>query len=236
MSYHVNPQTGEPGKCTAEIQCRFGSDADHYTDEVSARQAFEQSQSLTDVLKGAKSNSENPYARLQSQSAHEMSRFTEPTSIGDSGHTVRFENGRAITHYKNPGTDKFEDIPLGDLTQDSETVVSLITSDPDLDFINGDCGDLAWDLYDNCDDVEVVAQVWVKGDYASMHSIAKLKDGTYIDVLGHWSESEVLDTWKNLIDDDVEMRFDNPKPTRRPTEKGGLFEATRILSKYASNL
>lgn len=231
MPYHVNPQTGEPGLCTAAIQCRFGGTEEHYADTTSAREAFEKSQSLANVLKGDKTN---PYSHLQKKSAEQVKRFAEPMTI--NGHTVRLENGRAITRYKNPGTDKMEDIPLGDLTQDSETLINLINSDPDLDFINGDCGDLAWDLYDNCEDVEGVAQVWVKGDYASMHSIAKLKDGTYIDVLGHWSEAEVLDTWKNLIDDEVEMRFDNPKPTRRPTEQGGLFEATKILNNYVGNL
>jgi hypothetical protein len=39
-SYHINPETGEPGKCRALIKCRFG-DAEHYDTEESARVAFE---------------------------------------------------------------------------------------------------------------------------------------------------------------------------------------------------
>lgn len=184
------------------------------------------------MLKGSRSIEIDPYAEMKSASSEAMSVFSEPTQVGsrENLHTVRFENGRAFTKYRNVSRSVTEELPLGNLTRDSDTVVNLLTSDPDLDFINGDCGDLAWDLYDNCEDVEMVAQVWVKGDIESMHSIAKLKDGTYVDVLGQWSEEELLSAWKSLVNDDVEMRFGNPKPMRNPN--GGLFEATKILKNY----
>lgn len=38
--YHVNSQ-GEPGACSAEIQCPFGGDQQHYSSPANARQAFE---------------------------------------------------------------------------------------------------------------------------------------------------------------------------------------------------
>lgn len=235
MLYHVNPSTGEPGRCSAKVQCRFGDSDSHYPDESAAREAFENSQSLDDVLKGARSVETDPYAEMKSASSEAMSAFSEPVKIEsrENLHTVRFENGRAFTKYFNAGLNEHEELPLGNLTKDYDTVVRLLTSDPDLDFINGDCGDLAWDLYDNSEDVEMVAQLWVKGDIQSMHSIAKLKDGTYVDVLGQWSEEELLRAWKDLVNDDVEMRFGNPKPMRNPN--GGLFETTKILKNYISS-
>lgn len=49
--YHVNPQTGEPGECKAEIKCRFGSSEEHYTSAEAARKAFEQNQPLFPLKK-----------------------------------------------------------------------------------------------------------------------------------------------------------------------------------------
>lgn len=43
--YHVNPATGEPGKCRATKKpCPYGGDDVHYTSKEAARQAFEESQ------------------------------------------------------------------------------------------------------------------------------------------------------------------------------------------------
>jgi hypothetical protein len=40
--FHINPATGDPGECKAEIKCRFGSPEEHYTSPEAARKAFEQ--------------------------------------------------------------------------------------------------------------------------------------------------------------------------------------------------
>jgi hypothetical protein len=40
--YHINPETGKPGICRAEIKCRFGAKAEHYATKEEARGAFEE--------------------------------------------------------------------------------------------------------------------------------------------------------------------------------------------------
>lgn len=42
MPYHVNPRTGDPGQCSAKVQCPFGGDADHYETREAAAAAFEE--------------------------------------------------------------------------------------------------------------------------------------------------------------------------------------------------
>lgn len=42
--YHVNPETGNPNKCTATKQCRFGGDDKHYFSKEAAQLAFEKEQ------------------------------------------------------------------------------------------------------------------------------------------------------------------------------------------------
>lgn len=56
--YHVNPETGEPGECKAEIKCRFGSPEEHYTSAEAARKAFEDSQPLFPTQKREESEEE----------------------------------------------------------------------------------------------------------------------------------------------------------------------------------
>lgn len=44
MSFHLNPNTGEPGKCSASLKaCPFGGESEHYESETAARRAFEAS-------------------------------------------------------------------------------------------------------------------------------------------------------------------------------------------------
>lgn len=41
--YHINPSTGDPGKCSAKLgNCPFGSADEHYTSSEAAREAFEE--------------------------------------------------------------------------------------------------------------------------------------------------------------------------------------------------
>lgn len=46
MRYHINPATGEPGRCSAKNGgCPFGGENEHYTSPEAAREAFEASNS-----------------------------------------------------------------------------------------------------------------------------------------------------------------------------------------------
>lgn len=40
--YHINPETGNPGLCSAKINCPFGGDDVHYFSKEAAQKAFEE--------------------------------------------------------------------------------------------------------------------------------------------------------------------------------------------------
>lgn len=42
MKYHLNPETGTVGRCSAKRRCRFGDDSNHYPTEQLAREALEE--------------------------------------------------------------------------------------------------------------------------------------------------------------------------------------------------
>lgn len=47
--YHINPQTGDPGVCTAKIACRYGSSTEHYDSVDSARAHYERNMEAADA-------------------------------------------------------------------------------------------------------------------------------------------------------------------------------------------
>lgn len=45
VKWHINPETGKPGRCAAVYQCRFGaSEEEHYSNREDAQEAYERSQ------------------------------------------------------------------------------------------------------------------------------------------------------------------------------------------------
>lgn len=64
MSYHINPSTGDSGKCSAKPgNCPFGSDDEHYTSPEAARAAFEASQEVNTFHKAMSLKEMNAIAK-----------------------------------------------------------------------------------------------------------------------------------------------------------------------------
>ena len=58
--YHINPETGRPNQCTAKVQCRFGSDTQHFDSKEAARSGYEKQMEGQTVSGGLKKTSEAP--------------------------------------------------------------------------------------------------------------------------------------------------------------------------------
>jgi hypothetical protein len=41
IKFHINPETGDPGRCQADKKCRFASSSEHYSTPEAAREAYE---------------------------------------------------------------------------------------------------------------------------------------------------------------------------------------------------
>lgn len=271
--FHVNPSTGNPGRCFALKKCRFGGDDEHYASKELAALAYEKfhAQEQIPLLKKSDvkpkkrledfavnlfettgplltddkiAEADAKFQKLKESSSRTMDDFETPFEIktpidfSDDAITtsVRYENGRALVTVAGSSETNFDgDYPIGDLTQDSDTVVRLLEADPELQFINGECATLAWDLYDAYpDQVKCVSEIWVKGDVGSMHVIAELKDGSFIDGLGHWTPSGVLSAWKDLMGKDVEIRLGEIDANHK--KKDPLLENTKIFGDYLNRL
>lgn len=60
--YHINPETGRPNQCTAKVQCRFGSEAQHFDSKESARAGYEKQMEGQTVSGSLKKTSKTPVA------------------------------------------------------------------------------------------------------------------------------------------------------------------------------
>jgi hypothetical protein len=79
-SYHVNPETGNPGVCRAKISCRFGDSDKHFDSKEAAREAYETEQeSLRTPVKPI----------LNSSNEIRFGKLTSKTDIAKLGATLR---------------------------------------------------------------------------------------------------------------------------------------------------
>lgn len=96
MSFHINPETGEPGPCRATIQCRFGDNTEHYESPEDARDAYEIRMN-EELIRSLQSKNAALTERLESR------KFSE-SELRDIGYG-RFDNGDGVYFEKEDSYD-----------------------------------------------------------------------------------------------------------------------------------
>ena len=139
------------------------------------------------------------FKKSKTRSDKEMKHFTLKDQDDKRKHEVFFENGKSYLDFESKVSGEISGkYPIGDLTQKGLTVKYLIRKDPSLSFINGDCARLAHEMYNSSPEhVAGVAEIVQQGSYDSVHVVAQLRDGSYIDSLGHWSPAALSEAWKD---------------------------------------
>lgn len=100
--FHVNDQ-GIPGICTAQIQCRFGGDAQHYATPEIAQKAYELSMASQSIPEPQKKNPE-PTVKMPTSGAYDVGtkaeRYVHPqgkvVEINPDGTVTAWKNGKII--------------------------------------------------------------------------------------------------------------------------------------------
>ena len=208
--FHVNDR-GEVGPCKARIKaCKFGGRETHFKTEAEARQSYEQK--LTEML-------------MAIPVPQKKELVSGPAGL------------RGKIYSKNGSNQLHMDCPAGHAHTfgDDELMTPAIAKklkefDPKTVFQDGDCAALAWDLWHK-DKAVTVSELFVDGE--SLHVIARLPNGKYLDSMGLWSRDALMATWLE----------DNPNATceledepigdqltiKRDTSKIGAKELTDFL-------
>lgn len=116
---------------------------------------------------------------------------------------VRESNG---DRYTNVNTRDYGMIKsyYGDLTSDSD-LLKLDQADPKREYQLGECGTLAGQLWHKSPHVEDIYYLKNRSDpQFGIHMFVKLKDGSFVDSLGVWSEEKLVERWSK-VDSSVKM-------------------------------
>lgn len=183
---------------------------------------------------------DDKFSMVQASSINMMNVFEYPEIIEifkdrQIKHTIELEDGdgRVCSLVDGISEDLDTYYSFGDLTQDSDLLRRLIEEDPDFSLINDYCVDFASELLVSCSDyVDTIAEIYEK-DGELIHTIVKLKDGSYLDGLGHWSPSGLLELWDSFSnpDDVYEIRIPNEELKRSSTSTNQHASA-KVLRQY----
>lgn len=85
---------------------------------------------------------------------------------------------------------------FGDLTPEKRNLRKyLYELDPSWDLQNGNCSKLAWELWNATEDF-TISEIFTNGE--SIHVIARMPDGNYLDSMGIWSREAIIDYWQSV--------------------------------------
>jgi hypothetical protein len=181
--FHINPETGNPGPCSAKIQCRFGSESEHYSSADEARVAYEKqnSSSFAEVSK-APWDIERTRRELLKKQTDEI-----------RAEAVYFAQGMEYDEAL-PAV-----VPLDDSLADENGVyyVESIDEFRDPEFAMNRCQDIAFAVEEYAEragfmDGKLVAvHVEVDGEYLSRHTANTYKDSEGNDWIIDYSYSQV---------------------------------------------
>lgn len=76
IKYHINPETNEPNRCKAKIQCRFGEGTEHYANLAEARKGVEkkleeETSAVRTIIRKRQTAPEQPETPLDTQTPTE---------------------------------------------------------------------------------------------------------------------------------------------------------------------
>jgi hypothetical protein len=194
---HLTPDGWKP--CTATTkECKYEkrriADASTFIDSaVEAVQAGKPNavRSFFNSLFGSAKNTVEVAAPVITPAA-----VTKPLELNK---VVKGEDGQyqvlcTGTWDKEPLIHKF-----GDLIKDKATAERLHNADPKKDYQLGECGVIAGELWNRNENVREYYIMKTDSDpIFGTHHFVQLKDGTYADSLGIWTEGAFLAHWKAL--------------------------------------
>lgn len=136
-----------------------------------------------------------------------------PTETEQAGALSRDSKGRLGILSNDTLSENLSRYPIGNLT-DETTAKQLHDADPYKNYQNGDCGVLAneiWNLSPHADKYYVFKTE--EEPIEGIHQLVQLKDGTYVDSLGVWTEEEITSYWATIYPDAKFEEWDDGEET-----------------------
>lgn len=222
--FHISADGPRPCKAKSDESCPVAketSDSLHYTSMKEAQEAFEDK--LMEENPEALSSSNKKIKVIDSES--DPFSLVEDPAILESGAIIRAEEGTLLIASDNLTYNEFGNYMVGNLTNDPAIAKKLHELDPLKKYQEGSCETLSFTLYESCEDIVGVDEL-VNENGEMWHSIARHKDGYYVDSLGKWNEQDLFDYWETIGEREDEGTFEwrtdvqdsDAKPNFKPQE------------------
>lgn len=194
--FHLNDQGPAPCEAKSDETCPIAKKtglSDHYDSIADAQRAFEQL--MESKLGGALSHKAKK-PKVQSVDAEPFDLVEDPPAL-ESGTLIKANDGTLIVISDNLTFNEFGAYMLGNLSNEPSIAKRLHELDPLKEYQEGSCDLLSFALMESNPDIVAVDEI-VNEHGEMWHSIARHKDGYYIDSLGRWDETDLLDYWESV--------------------------------------
>lgn len=126
---------------------------------------------------------------------------------------------------------------LGNLSNEPAVAKRLHQLDLDKSYQDGSCDSLSFALLESNPDV-VAVDVLVNENGEMWHSIARHRDGSYIDSLGRWDEADLFDYWETVAEreDAGELSWRRDAHEQSASPSHGEEHNLKLLVNYLSSL
>lgn len=124
----------------------------------------------------------------------------------ESGTILKAKDGTLVLISDNLTYSEYSGYIIGNLSNEPVVAEQLHTLDPHKKYQEGECDSLSFALLEHNPDIVAVDEI-VNENGEMWHSVARHKDGYYIDSLGKWNEQDLFNYWDSISDREDENGF-----------------------------
>ncbi len=211
MKVHLSAKGPATCKAKSTESCPLGAKSEeniHFDSWEAAQSAFEAK--LASEHGGSFANGSFAKKKVKLLKVHEtqsdpFSLVEDPPYLDDDA-LVQAKDGTLLIISSNNTFSEYGAYMLGNLTNDAAIGSELHRLDPTKEYQNGSCDSVSFALLESNPDIVAIDEL-LSEDGTMWHSIARHKDGYYIDSLGKWSEQDLYDYWESVGTREDESEF-----------------------------
>lgn len=202
---HLNDKGPAICKAKSDESCPLGAKTGnftHYRSMAEGQNAFE-AQLAAET--GGAFPQKAKKVKVHTIDANPFSLVEDPPGV-ESGTILKANDGTLVVISGNETYSEFGGYMIGNLSNEASVAKRLHELDLFKEYQEGSCDSVSFALLKSNPDIIAVDEL-VNENGDMWHSIARHKDGYYIDSLGKWDEQDLFDYWETIGEREDEGEF-----------------------------
>lgn len=196
LRIHLNDKGPAICRAKSDESCPLGAKTGnftHYNSMAEAQKAFE---AQLEAETGGALPQKAKKIKVHTINANPFSLVEDPPKV-ESGTILKANDGTLVIISGNMTYNEFGGYIIGNLSNEAVVAKKLHELDPLKEYQEGSCDSVSFALLESNPDIIAVDEL-VNENGEMWHSIARHKDGYYIDSLGKWDEQDLFDYWDSI--------------------------------------